>query len=99
MRAEVFGNFQDNCIEIYKLDPACFLFPPELACQACFKKTQVELELLTDLHFFSFIYLFSHNIKLTQFTTIYRNEITIIITTCERSYTIDDSNKIFLVQK
>ena len=46
--ADVFENFRDKCIEIYELDPAHFLSAPGLAWQACFKKTQVELELLTD---------------------------------------------------
>ena len=40
--------FRDKCIEIYKLDPAHFLSAPGQAWQACFKKTEVELELLTD---------------------------------------------------
>ena len=29
--ADVFENFRNKCIEIYKPDPAHFLFPPELA--------------------------------------------------------------------
>ena len=36
------------CIKVYELDPAHFLTAPELALQACLKKTGVELELLTD---------------------------------------------------
>ena len=47
--ADVFENFRNKCIEIYKLDPAHFLSAPELAWQACLKKTKVELELLTDI--------------------------------------------------
>ena len=46
--ADVFENFRDKCIEIYELDPAHFLSAPGLAWQACLKKTNVELELLTD---------------------------------------------------
>ena len=46
--ADVFENFRDKCIEIYELDPAHFLSAPGLAWQACLKKTEVELELLTD---------------------------------------------------
>ena len=46
--ADVFENFRDKCIEIDELDPAQFLSPPELAWQACLKKTEVKLELLTD---------------------------------------------------
>ena len=41
-------NFRDKCIEIYNLDPAHFLTAPRLAWRACLKKTEVELELLTD---------------------------------------------------
>ena len=46
--AEVYENFRDKCIEIYQLDPAHFLSAPGLAWQACLKKTEVELEFLTD---------------------------------------------------
>ena len=46
--ADVFDNFRDKCIEIYRVDPAHFLTAPGLAWQACLKKTEVELELLTD---------------------------------------------------
>ena len=46
---DVFENFRNNCIEIYDLDPAHFLSVPGLARQACFKKTGVRLELLTNI--------------------------------------------------
>ena len=46
--ADVFENFRDKCIDIYELDPAHFLSAPGLAWQACLKKTEVKLELLTD---------------------------------------------------
>ena len=45
--AYVFENFRNKCIEVYELDPH-FLSLPGLAWQACLKKTNVELELLTD---------------------------------------------------
>ena len=45
---DVFENFRNTCLEIYELDPAHFLSAPGQAWQACLKKTQVELELLTD---------------------------------------------------
>ena len=38
--ADVFENFRDKCIEIYRLDPAYFLTAPGLAWQACLKKKQ-----------------------------------------------------------
>ena len=47
--ADVFENFRYKCIEIYNLDPFHFLSAPELAWQACLKKTGVKFELLTDI--------------------------------------------------
>ena len=47
--ADVFENFRNKCIEIYELDPAHFLSAPGLAWQAYLKKTEVELELLTNI--------------------------------------------------
>ena len=46
--ADVFEKFRDMCLKEYELDPAHFLSLPGLAWQACLKKTNVELELLTD---------------------------------------------------
>ena len=46
--AHVFENFRKACIKNYDLDPAHFVSLPGLAWQACLKKTNVELELLTD---------------------------------------------------
>ena len=37
-----------GCVKVYELDPAHFLSLPGLAWQACLKKTNIELELLTD---------------------------------------------------
>ena len=48
MLVDVFENVRDKCLEIYELDPAHFLSAPGLAWQACLKKTNVKLELLTD---------------------------------------------------
>ena len=46
--ADVFEKFRDKCIGIYGLDPSDFYSAPGLAWQACLKKTNVKLELLTD---------------------------------------------------
>ena len=47
--ADVFENFRNQCIETYELSPAHFLSAPGLAWQACLKKTEVKLELLTKI--------------------------------------------------
>ena len=45
--ADVFENFRSKYIEIYELDPTHFLFALGSASQACLKKIEVKLELLT----------------------------------------------------
>ena len=47
--ADVFENFKNTCLKIYKLDPAKFLSAPGLARQAVLKKRKVKLDLLTDI--------------------------------------------------
>ena len=47
--ANVFENFRNKCIKIYEADPVDFLSSPGLAWQACLKKAEVELGLLTDI--------------------------------------------------
>ena len=47
--ADVFENFRNMCIKVYEFDPAHLLSAPGLACQDCLKKTEVKLELLTDV--------------------------------------------------
>ena len=42
------ADVRDTCTEIYGHDPSHFLSAPGLAWQACLKKTNVNLELLTD---------------------------------------------------
>ena len=41
-------NFRNKCIKINELDSAHFLSVSVLAWQACLKKTEIKLELLTD---------------------------------------------------
>ena len=45
MLADVFEDFSNKCLEIYKLDPIYFVPAPGLAWQPCLKKTGVNLEL------------------------------------------------------
>ena len=37
--ADVFENFRNMCLEIYKFDPAKYLSAPGLVCQAALKRT------------------------------------------------------------
>ena len=46
----MFENFRDKCIKIYELDPAHFVSEPGLAWQTYLKKTEVNLELLTNIN-------------------------------------------------
>ena len=47
--ADVFENIRNMCIKVYELDPAHFLSAPGLAYHVCLKKTEVEIESLTDV--------------------------------------------------
>ena len=46
--ADNFEIFYNKRIKIYEFDPVQFLRVPELAWQACFKKTEMKFELLTN---------------------------------------------------
>ena len=45
----ILENFRNKCIETYELDPAHFLSAPGLALEAWLEKTEVKLELSTDI--------------------------------------------------
>ena len=47
--AHAFEKFREKYIEIYRLDPSYFFSAPGLAWQECLKKTDVKIELLTDI--------------------------------------------------
>ena len=49
LHADVIENFRNKGTEIYELDPAHFLSAPGLAWQACLKKTEIRLALLTSI--------------------------------------------------
>ena len=44
---DVFKNFQSMCLEIYEIDPACFVTASGLAWKAALEKNKVKLDLLT----------------------------------------------------
>ena len=47
--ADVFEDFRNMCIKIYKIYPAKFFSTPGLAWQATLKKSKIKLNLLTDI--------------------------------------------------
>ena len=47
--SDVSENFRKMCLKFYYLDHLKFLSAPELAREAAFKKTEIKLELLTDI--------------------------------------------------
>ena len=47
--SDIFENFRSMCIEHYRLDPANYLTAASLAWDAMLLKTNVELELITDV--------------------------------------------------
>ena len=53
--ADVFENFRATCHEAYKLDPAYFVSAPQLAWNAMFKKTKLEVNLLSDPEMYKMI--------------------------------------------
>ena len=52
---DVFDSFHSKRIETYELYPAYFLLAPVVAWEACVKKTEAELELLTDIVMLLFV--------------------------------------------
>ena len=44
----MYWKILEICLEIYEVDPVYFVSAPGLAWQACLKKTEVKLELITD---------------------------------------------------
>ena len=48
--ADVFENFRKTVLEIYELDPAKFISTPSLVWKTVLKKTQVKLDLITDIY-------------------------------------------------
>ena len=50
--ADLFGNFRNMFLEVYKLDPAKSFSVPGLAWQAAQKMTKVKLYLSADINMF-----------------------------------------------
>lgn len=53
--ADVFENFRDTCLNIYKLDPAHYFTCPGLSWDAMLYYTKVNIELLTDVDMLMFV--------------------------------------------
>ena len=52
---DVFENFRKACQQYYELDPAHYFTSPGLSWDAMLKKTNIELELISDVDMFQFI--------------------------------------------
>ena len=46
--ADLYENFRNMCLDKYEIGPAYFVSAPGLGWQACFKKTGVKVELITE---------------------------------------------------
>ena len=53
--ADVFNNFQKACLKIFEHDPVHFISTPGLAWQACLKRLNIQLDLLTDIDILSMV--------------------------------------------
>lgn len=53
--ADVFENFRETCLNIYKLDPANYYTCPGLSWDAMLLYTNVEIELITDVDMLLFV--------------------------------------------
>ena len=71
---DVFNNFRNMCLKEYELDPAHFLSSP---WQACLKKTNIELELLTD---YDMLLMVEEDIR-GEYVTPYTDMLKLIINT------------------
>ena len=47
--ADIFENFRELCLSVYKLDPCNYITAPGLFWDAMLLKTGIELELLNDV--------------------------------------------------
>ena len=52
---DVFMNFRKTCMQYYKLDPCHYFMSPGLSWDAMLKKTNIKLELMTDIDMLQFI--------------------------------------------
>ena len=47
--SDIFENFRELCLKVYKLDPCNYITAPGLFWDAMLLKTGIKLELLTDI--------------------------------------------------
>ena len=57
------------CLEIFELDPAKFISPPQLVWEATLKKTKVKLDLLNDI---DMLLVIEKGIRRGTYNSIYR---------------------------
>ena len=55
LSADIFENFREQCLNVYKLDPAHYYTTPGLTWDAMLKRTKIRLELLTDVDKLMFV--------------------------------------------
>lgn len=53
--ADVFENFRDSCLKIYKLDPAHYFTAPGFSWDAMLKYTEIRIELISNIDQFLFV--------------------------------------------
>lgn len=53
--ADIFEQFRDNCIKMYEVDPAHYYTLPGYSWDCMLKKTQVQIELFTDIDKMMFV--------------------------------------------
>ena len=66
---DVLENFRIMCLEIFELDPAKFISPPQLVWEATLKKTKVKLDLLNDI---DMLLVIEKGIRRGTYNSIYR---------------------------
>ena len=58
--ADVFEKFINTCLEHYGLNPCHYFSSPGLSWDAVLKMSKIELQLISDINMYLFMYLFLH---------------------------------------